>query len=115
MTLGVMLLILGIQTLLTPTDWITATMPRSVGMWFGAVICFYALRGVPDKGFRRTWGRWPQLIMACLIVLAVAYNLLSTGTWWGQPLGALIFLLIIYVTAHLGLSFVLASILAHPG
>lgn len=115
MVLGVVILILGIQTLLMPTAWISATMPRSIGMWFGAAICFYALRGVPDKGFRRAWGYWPQLITASLVILAVVYNLTRTGTWWGHPLGVLIFVIIIYVTTHLGLSFVLASILAHPG
>lgn len=115
MILGVGLLVLGIETLLTPTDWISINVPRSSGMWLGAATCFYFLRGVLNKGFQRNWGRWPQLITALLALLAVTYNLLRTGNWWGQPLGVLIFVLIVYVTVHLGLSFVLASLLAHPG
>jgi hypothetical protein len=115
MVLGAGLLVLGIETLRTPTDWISANVPQSPGMWLVAVICFYVLRSVPDKGFQRAWGRWPQLITVLLAVMAIVYNLVRTGHWWGQPLGALIFVLIVYVTAHLGLSFVLASLLAHPG
>jgi hypothetical protein len=84
-------------------------------MWLGAAICFYFLRGVPDKGFQRAWGRWPQLVTVLLAILAIVYNLVGTGNWWGQPLGALMFVLIVYVTVHLGLSFVLASLLAYPG
>jgi hypothetical protein len=104
MVLGAGLLVLGIETLLTPTDWINANMPRSPSMWIGAAICFYFLRGVPDKGFQRSWGRWPQLITVLLAILAIVYNLVRTGNWWGRPLGALMFVLIVYVTAHLGLS-----------
>jgi hypothetical protein len=115
MVLGVGLLVLGMETLLTPTDWIHANVPQSPGMWFGAAMCFYFLRGVPDKGFQRAWGRWPQLITVFLAIMAIVYNLVFTGDWWGPLLGALLFVLIVYVTAHLGLSFVLASMLAHPG
>jgi hypothetical protein len=115
MVLGVGLLVVGIETLLTPTDWINATIPRSPGMWLGAALCFYVLRGVPDKGLQRAWGRWPQLLTVFLVIITIVYTLVFTGNWWGQPLGALMFVLIVYVTAHLGLSFVLASMLAHPG
>lgn len=115
MVMGIALLILGIETLLTPTNWITANVPRSPGMWIGTAICFYVLRGVPDKGFGRAWGRWPQLSTLFLATMAIVYNLIRTGSWWGEPLGALVFVLIVYVTVHLGLSFVLASLLAHPG
>ncbi|MCZ6874338.1 MAG: hypothetical protein O7G88_12550 [bacterium] len=115
LAMGIALLVLGIETLLAPTDWISASAPRTPAMWLGAAICFHLLWGVPDKGFQRAWGRWPQLITICLAILAIAYNLVRTGSWWGQPLGALVFVLIVYVTAHLGLSFVVASFLAHPG
>ena len=113
--LGGSLLVLGIETLMTPTAWISQSVPQSPVMWLGTAVCFYFLRGVPDKGLQRAWGRWPQLVVVLLALVAVIYNLARTGSWWGQPLGALIFVLIICVSAHLGLSFVLASLLAHPG
>jgi hypothetical protein len=50
-----------------------------------------------------------------LALVAIVYSLIFSGNWWGQPLGALMFVLILYVTGHLGLSFVLAGILGHPG
>jgi hypothetical protein len=78
-------------------------------------MCFYFLRGVLNKGFGRSWGRWPQLMVGCLALVAIVYSLIFSGNWWGQPLGALMFVLILYVTGHLGLSFVLAGILGQPG
>ena len=112
---GVLLLSLCIMTLMAPRAWISDTMPQSLGMWFGAMLSFYALRGVPDKGLLRSWGRWPQFVVLSLALLAVGYNLVRLESWWGPPLGVLIFVLILYVTSHLGLSFVLAGILGHPG
>jgi hypothetical protein len=112
---GMALLALFIETLLDPTDWLRETVPTSPGLWLGAAICFYVLRGVPDKGFRRSWGRWPQLMVGVLALVAIISNLARSGSWWGQPLGALLLVLILYVTGHLGLSFVLAGILGQPG
>ena len=112
---GIGLLTLCIATLLDPMDWLRETVPTSPGLWFGAALCFYSLRGMLDKGFGRSWGRWPQLIVGLLAPVAIVYGLVFSGNWWGQPLGALIFVLILYVTGHLGLSFVLAGILGQPG
>lgn len=112
---GIGLLALFVATLLDPMKWLTETAPISPGLWFGAALCFYLLRGVPDKGFGRSWGRWPQVGVGFLALIAIVYNLVSSGNWWGRPLGALIILLIFYVTGHLGISFVLAGILGQPG
>jgi hypothetical protein len=49
MAMGLALLGLGVETLLTPPDWITATVPQSPGMWMDAATCFAVLRGVPEK------------------------------------------------------------------
>lgn len=114
LTAGLALLTFGIKTLTEPTDWISQTVPQSFGIWIGAAVCFRFLRGM-EKGFQRIWGRKPQLIIVLLALVAVLFNMLSYGTWWGIPLGALIFLLIVYVTMNLGVSFLLADILAHPG
>jgi hypothetical protein len=108
-------LILFVATLLDPMDWLREAVPTSPGLWFGAALCFYALQGMPDKGFERSWGRWPQLIFGCLALVAIVYSLIFSGHWWGRPLGALLLALILYVTGHLGLSFVLAGILGQPG
>jgi hypothetical protein len=112
---GMTLLALFIETLLDPTDWLRETAPTSPGLWIGAAMCVYFLRGVPDKGFGRSWGRWPQLMVGVLALVAIVYSLAFSGNWWGQPLGALLLVLILYVTGHLGLSFVLAGMLGQPG
>ncbi len=112
---GFGLLALFVATLLDPMDWLSNTAPTSLGLWFGGALSFYALRRVPDKGFGRSWGRWPQVIVGLLALIAIVYSLIFSGHWWGRPLGTLIFVLILYVTGHLGLSFVLAGILGQPG
>lgn len=104
-----------VVTLLDPRDWLGETAPSSPGLWIGAALSFYALRGVPDKGFGRSWGRWPQVIVGLLALVAIVSSLVFSGQWWGRPLGTLIFVLILSVTGHLGLSFVLAGILGQPG
>lgn len=112
---GSAFLALGGVTLAAPGVWITQAVPQSLFMWGGAALCFYVLRGVPDKGFQRHWGRRPQLVVLLLACGAILVNVVRTGSWWGPPLGALVFVLILYVSAHLGLSLVLAGLLAHPG
>lgn len=111
---GMALLALFVQTWLDPTDWLQDTAPTSPGLWIGAAMCFYFLPGMLSKGFGRSWGRWPQLIVGLLALLAIVYHVARFGSWWGYPLGVLMFVLILYVTGHLGLSFVLAGILGHP-
>ena len=85
---GAALLTLLIMTLMAPGSWISDTIPQSIGLWFGAALSFYALRGVPDKGFLRSWGRWPQIVVLCLALLAIGYNLVRFGHWWGHLSGS---------------------------
>ena len=114
MSAGMFFLALLIITLIDPKVWISDTMPRSLGLWIGAVLCFRFLSGM-EKGFSQTWGRAPQLIFASFALVAIVYNFVQYGTWWSIPLGVLFFVLVVYVSAHLGVSFLLAGIIAHPG
>ncbi len=42
-------------------------------------------------------------------------DLVSSGTVLGPALGLIVFLLIVYAFTHIGLSMILASIIAAPG
>lgn len=114
-------LVLCLVTLTGYAGYVSTDIPRGFGRWLGIALCVYFLSeganhsGAINRGFSRAWGRWPQAVMAFLAVAAMVYNFARYGTWWGLPLGVLIFVLVVYYTAHLGLSFVLAGILGHPG
>ncbi|NIQ40133.1 MAG: hypothetical protein GTN81_16345 [Proteobacteria bacterium] len=90
-------------------------IPRHPMIWFGVGLSLYVLGDAINVGFTRSWRRWPQLGFAVVGVGAIVFDLLTYGSFWGPPLGFLIFFLLIYVTGHLGASFILAGILATPG
>lgn len=109
------------MTLTDYAAYVGGGLPHGLSRWLGIALCGYFLSeggnhgGVVNWGFSRTWGRWPQLIVVLLAIMAIFSNLMRSGGWWGTSLGILNFVLVVYYTGHLGLSFVLASILAHPG
>jgi hypothetical protein len=84
-------------------------------MWLGVALSFYFLAYVVNVGFTITWGRWLQLITVLVAMASVVLDLSVYGSFWGPPLGLLVFVLLAYVTGHLGLSFILAGLLATPG
>jgi hypothetical protein len=118
---GTGLLVLCLVTLTDYAAYVGGGLPHGLSRWLGIALCGYFLSeggnhgGVVNRGFARAWGRWPQLIVVLSAIMAIFYNLIRSGSWWGTPLGILNFVLVVYYTGHLGLSFVLASILAHPG
>ena len=114
--LGIILLYFFIETLTgyeglvrIRSDWPSGTW------WIGAAFGLYLLPGLVNIGFTRSWGRWPQVVFVLLVLAAVVFDLLQYGSFWGPPLGLLVFLLLTYFTGHLGLSFILAGIFAAPG
>jgi hypothetical protein len=96
-------------------ETISLAIPRHPMMWFGVALSLYFLGDVVNVGFTRNWQRMPQLVFAVVVLGAVVFDLLAYRSFWGPPLGFLIFFLLAYVTGHLGASFILAGILATPG
>jgi hypothetical protein len=94
---------------------VSEDVPTGLFLWFGVAFSFFFFDQIFNVGFTRTWGRWPQAILVLLAVGAVVLDLSIYGSFWAPPLGLLVFLLLAYVTGHLGLSFILAGILAAPG
>ena len=83
--------------------------------WVAAIICFLALGLVVNHGFSRHWGAWPQRVFVCLAVAAIAWDRVAYASLWAAPLAILFFLLVGYVLAHAGLSYVAAALTATPG
>ncbi len=56
-----------------------------------------------------------QLVSILALVMAGAFDYFSTGNFLGLIAGGLVYLMLIYLYVHLGLSYVIASIIATPG
>ena len=89
-----------------------STLPNLVVL---VVVAFWIVNYVVNIGFGMNWGRWPSYVSAILILAS------ATLGWWieGSPdspiLGACLWLWLMYFYAHLGLSFVVAALIATPG
>jgi hypothetical protein len=102
------------KTLIGYRSYISLNLP--VGLWWiGALASFYFLPNVVNIGFTRSWGWRPQVVTLLLALAATAVDILQYGKVWGPPLGLLIYILMVFVFGYLGLSLVVAAIVALPG
>ena len=92
-----------------------STAPSHLGWWFGVLVGAYVFSYVVNIGFSLDLGRWPQYVVVASVVGLLAWGQLAHGQAWTQPLGWLLVAWLIYTFAHLGISFVLAAVLATPG
>ena len=76
---------------------------------------FWYLPDMVDVGLTRTWGRWPQAVAAGVALALVVADLVAYGSAWGPPLGWSLFMLTELFYGLIGVSFVLAAVLAVPG
>lgn len=93
----------GVPDLYNPSFWVLTAL--------GLMLAPY----VVNIGFGVTWGAWPRYASIALLLGAAVVAYLGAGTVMAAPLWATILAWMIYVYAHLGLSFVLAAVLATPG
>ena len=75
----------------------------------------WLLPPVVNLGFGRSWRNRPRLVVLGLGVGAMVVDLLVYEQLWAPPLGALVYGTTVYIFAHLGLSFILATLLGTPG
>jgi hypothetical protein len=102
------------KTLIGYRSYISLNLPSGL-WWIGAIVSFYFLPNVVNIGFTRSWGRWPQVVALLLALAATTFDILQYGKVWGPALGLLIWVLMVFVLGYLGLSLVLAAIMALPG
>jgi hypothetical protein len=89
-----------------------STLPNLVVL---IVVAFWIVNYVVNIGFGKSWGRWPSYVSAIVILASATLGWLIDGTPDNPILGACIWLWLMYFYAHLGLSFVLAALIATPG
>lgn len=96
-------------------DILVDRTPPNINWWFYMALAFWLTPAVVSIGFTKNWKRKPQIAILTLAAVAVVIDLAFHGTWWAPPLGLFVWLWLIYFSAHLGLSFALAALLATPG
>ena len=78
-------------------------------------VAFWLFPYVVNIGFSRGWRRRPQGAIVLLLLAAAAASWIFNNSILGPPVGLVMFVWLIYVFGHLGVSFALASVLATPG
>ena len=77
------------------------------------VLCIFNY--VVNIGFSKDWNRYPVFVSVLIFTVIAAASYLVSGTPSSMLLGGSMVLWMAYFYAHLGISFVLAAILATPG
>lgn len=95
--------------------FVVAGPPSGWTWWAFIAIAFWITPPVVNIGFTRDWSGRPRAVIAAVAGFAIVLDLSFYGTWWAPPLGAFVWLWLVYFSAHLGVSFVLAAVLATPG
>lgn len=89
--------------------------PDQAILWFMVLLAFFLLSPVVNIGFGKLWGNQPQSWFLIMLYILIMVGILTKNAHWTLETAYLILGLQIYVFSHLGISFLLASILATPG
>lgn len=85
----------------------------NLGLMIAVVLCVFNY--VVNIGFSKDWNNYPLIFSLTMLCLVALVNFSLTGNPGSTFLGVLIVLWMGYFFAHLGISFVLAAIIATPG
>ena len=106
----------GTDFLATPlSGLIDLPIGNIIGLSIGAIFALRLFSYVINIGFSMDWRRLPLVAIVALFVLAGLVGWMRTGAFWSPILGGVVLVWLIYIYAHLGLSFILAAVLATPG
>lgn len=105
--------------------WVFVTLLAAREVFFGTAfpwevslaiaVALVVFPYVVNIGFGQNWRHWPRIVVAVLIVLGMVLNGTLYGTVWSPGLGWFVFVWLLYFCGHLGISFLVASIIATPG
>ncbi len=112
---GVLCLSFLWRVLQTGTDILTPTLSSLIDLSIGAVYALRLFNYVVNIGFSKDWRRRPLGAVVMLFVLAGLAGWMQSGLFWGPILGGVVLAWLLYIYAHLGLSFILAAVLSTPG
>ncbi len=97
------------------SERVISRVPDAPGLWVMMFLGFHLFSYIINIGFTCSWGRRPQLLVIAAAMAMALLSLFSNGKLWGPPLGWFVFLWLLYVYVHLGISFILSSAIGTPG
>ena len=83
--------------------------------WVGLLFGLWVLPEVVNLGLVRRWGQAPRLLATALLALVALVDLAMIRDPFGPAFGFSYVIFMGYVYIHLGLSFVVAALVAAPG
>ena len=113
--LGLWALVYVAQLILFRQDFFIGDLRAAADFLAGVPVGLYLVSYVVDIGWGVNGKTWPLWGSLALLALAAAAGWLVDGTLMSPILGVTVFLWLLYVFEHLGLSFALAAILGTPG
>lgn len=84
-------------------------------IWNGIIIGLFLVSYVVNIGFSKAWKKWPAIISASTFLLIAAAGFFVQGHVETKLLAQAIWGWELYVYSHLGLAFVLSSVIGTPG
>jgi hypothetical protein len=85
-------------------------------LWLAIAIGIYEIPEVINIGFSTNWRPlYIRSLVLALLLLTAAVSLVSTGSLIGFPLALAAYIFLLYTYGHLGISFLMAALLATPG
>lgn len=113
--LGV-LCIYGLSELLTVyPDFIERPIELIPNLSLMILVVLCVFNYVVNIGFSKNWNNYPLIVALSVLVLVAGSGYLIDGNPSSRFLGVLLMLWLGYFYAHLGLSFILAALIATPG
>jgi hypothetical protein len=94
--------------------WTTDGNIRPV-VWNGIIIGLFLVSYVVNIGYSRAWKKWPAIASALVLAGIAAAGYVMTGNAETEWLAQAIWLWEFYVFTHLGVAFLVASVIATPG
>lgn len=107
--------LLNINMFLRPEEPFSVSLFVAIWLGFSLVVNIRFLRDTVNVGFHVNWGNSPYWVLWGLAALSLALSLGFSGAIWAIPFSLFVFVVILYTTVHIGISYILAAILATPG
>ena len=98
----------------SPAELINA-LPENIGLWIAIAIAFWVFPEVVNIGWSLKRGNAPRVVIVVFAVIAAIWGFVQFGSFVAPPLSVLLFVWLIYTFVHLGIAFVIASVISTPG
>lgn len=88
---------------------------QSSSMWFPLVLGLVLLPYIINIGFSLNTKRWSQIFIVIISIALIAFHWFVQKSFGGTAFNTFTLVWLLYVFSHLGISFVLSTLLGTPG